>query len=62
MSRLAELRSRWSKVVPFEVLPITRWAAQRPTFRDANPMVINAALSRSQARPSGNWFAFAASD
>jgi nitrite reductase/ring-hydroxylating ferredoxin subunit len=62
MSRLADLRSRWSKIAPFQVLPNTRWAAQRPTFRDANPAVINAALSRSQARPSGNWFAFAAGD
>jgi nitrite reductase/ring-hydroxylating ferredoxin subunit len=62
MSRLADLRSRWSKIAPFQVLPNPRRAAQRPTFRDANPAVINAALRRSQARSSGNWFAFAASD
>jgi len=62
MSRLAGLRSRWAKSVPFQLLPATRWAAQQPTFRDADPTVIKSALGRSQARPSGNWFAFAASD
>ena len=37
------------------------WADQRPTYRDAQPAIINAALERSQRRPTGNWYAFAAS-
>ena len=35
---------------------------QRPTYSDAEPAIIDAALRRSQRRPSGNWYAFAASD
>ena len=37
------------------------WAEQRPTYRDASPAIIDAALDRSQRRPTGNWYAFAAS-
>ena len=62
MSKLSDLRSRWMKSAPFQVLPRSQWATQRPTYRDAQPAVIGAALRRSQARPSGNWYAFAASD
>jgi hypothetical protein len=58
---LTELRTRMAKTTPFEVLPRIRWAGQGPTYRDAVPAVIDAALRRSQRRPSGNWFAFAAS-
>jgi hypothetical protein len=49
------------KSFPFQILPRTAWAAQRPTYRDAEPAVIDAALKRSQSRPSGNWYVFAAS-
>lgn len=62
MSKVADFRSRLSKTIPFEVLPPLRWPAQRPTYRDAVPTVIDAALHRSQQRPSGNWYVFAASD
>jgi hypothetical protein len=48
--------------IPVRWLPRTRWAAQRPTYRDAKPTIIDSALTRSQRRPSGNWYAFAASD
>jgi nitrite reductase/ring-hydroxylating ferredoxin subunit len=61
MTRLSDLRQWWAKAAPFQVLPRTPWAAQRPAYFDAKPAVIDAALSRSQARPSGNWYAFAAS-
>jgi hypothetical protein len=54
--------ARWAKTSPFKVLPREQWASQRPTFKDAEPAIIDAALQRSQRRPSGNWFAFAASD
>jgi Domain of unknown function (DUF5914)/Rieske [2Fe-2S] domain len=62
MSRITNLRAQVSKTFPFDFLPALRWPAQRPTYRDAVPAVIAAALRRSQQRPSGNWYAFAASD
>ncbi|MCX5205610.1 DUF5914 domain-containing protein [Streptomyces sp. NBC_00237] len=37
------------------------WERQRPTWRDASPAVIAAALKRAQARPSGNWYVVGAS-
>jgi hypothetical protein len=52
---------RLSKKVPFEILPRHRWAQQRPTYRDAEPSIIEGALARSQQRPSGNWYVFGAS-
>lgn len=62
MSRIAKLRSRLSKTIPFDLLPALSWPAQRPTYRDAVPAVIDAALRRSQQRPSGNWYVLGASD
>jgi hypothetical protein len=50
------------KSMPFGILAPLRWPRQHPTYRDANPAVIDAALRRSQRRPSGNWYAFAASE
>ncbi|GGW97728.1 (2Fe-2S) ferredoxin [Streptomyces malachitofuscus] len=32
------------------------WDRQGPTWREARPAVIAAALKRAQARPSGNWY------
>ena len=47
-------KQRWPiRRVPRKVL--------RPTFAQASPEVIEAAAKRAAARPSGNWFAFAAS-
>ncbi|MGC9436987.1 DUF5914 domain-containing protein [Streptomyces sp. WG5] len=37
------------------------WQAQRPTWREARPAVIAAALGRARARPSGNWYVLGAS-
>ncbi|PRC50654.1 2Fe-2S ferredoxin, partial [Mycobacterium sp. ITM-2017-0098] len=37
------------------------WARQYPTYRQASPAVIGAALARSRQRPSGNWYTIAAS-
>ena len=62
MSRFADLTSRLAKATPLQVLAPQPWSGQRPTYRDAAPAVIDAALRRSQRRPSGNWYAFAASD
>ncbi len=58
------LVDRWrrrSKDWPVGVIPRASWTQQRPTYRDAQPAIINAALERSQRRPTGNWYVFAAS-
>jgi nitrite reductase/ring-hydroxylating ferredoxin subunit len=55
------IRRRWPKDWPLQAIPPGAWTDQRPTYRDAQPAIINAALERSQRRPTGNWFAFAAS-
>jgi len=62
MSNVRErFRRRWPKEFPLQRLPPTSWSGQRPTYRDAQPAVIEAALRRSQHMPTGNWYAFAAS-
>lgn len=61
MNILDRARRRWPKAIPLQLVPGTEWAGQRPTYRDAQPAIIQAALDRSQRRPSGNWYAFAAS-
>ncbi|OBF10636.1 DUF5914 domain-containing protein [Mycobacterium sp. 852002-10029_SCH5224772] len=58
--QLQSLRAR-SKDWPLQVIPRVSWADQHPTYRDAQPAIIEAALRRSQHRPTGNWYAFAAS-
>jgi hypothetical protein len=57
-SRVAE---RLPKDSPMQVLPKLAWSQQRPTYQQAEPAVIDAALQRTERRPSGNWFVFAAS-
>lgn len=49
------------KDVPLQVLPKISWSAQKPTFQQAEPAIIDAALDRALRRPSGNWFVIAAS-
>lgn len=62
MSAFTEFRAKAAaKGWPFTTLPRLDWAAQTPTFADADPTVISSALTRAQRRPSGNWFPFAAS-
>lgn len=58
---LNKLAARAGKAWPFELLPRIPWARQAPTYRQASPSVIDAALARSQKRPSGNWYVIAAS-
>jgi Domain of unknown function (DUF5914)/Rieske [2Fe-2S] domain len=62
VSIVTELRARLAKSTPFQLLPRTAWAGQRPTYRDAVPAVIKSALQRSQSRPSGNWYVIGAND
>lgn len=49
--------TRW----PLRPIPRTRWLEQEPTYRGARPSLIEAALKRAEARPSGNWYVLAAS-
>ncbi len=49
------------KDIPLKILPRAAWASQRSTHRDAQPAMIEAALRRSQHKPTGNWYTFAAS-
>jgi uncharacterized protein DUF5914/Rieske 2Fe-2S protein len=62
VSTWSGLASQLSKKSSLQWLPRRAGQGRRPTYRDAAPAVIDAALRRSQRRPSGNWYAFAASD
>ncbi|WP_432945461.1 DUF5914 domain-containing protein [Kribbella sp. CA-253562] len=53
--------AKWPAHWPVRWLPREPWARQQPTYRDASPPVIEAAVKRAEAQPSGNWFVFAAS-
>lgn len=55
------IERRWPKDWPLQLLPPTSWATQQPTYRQAEPPIIDAALKRSQRRATGNWYVFAAS-
>jgi hypothetical protein len=62
MNMLDAIKSRLSKTSPFQTLPRIQWSQQRPTYREAEPAVIAAAVRRSQRRSAGNWYAFTGSD
>ncbi|MEV2226017.1 DUF5914 domain-containing protein [Nocardia vinacea] len=51
----------WPKNFPLRRFPAEQWSRQRPTYPDADPALIEAALRWSQQLPGGNWYAFAAS-
>jgi nitrite reductase/ring-hydroxylating ferredoxin subunit len=53
--------ARWPRGWPLRPLAGEAWARQRPTYAAARPALIDAALSRAQSRPSGNWFVLGAS-
>ncbi len=46
---------------PLRILRRPAWTAQRPTWAEAKPGLIRAALDRALARPSGGWFVLAGS-
>jgi nitrite reductase/ring-hydroxylating ferredoxin subunit len=54
-------RRWWPANWPLQPVPRTRWSAQEPSYRAAKPAVIEGALKRAQARPSGNWYVLGAS-
>ncbi|MGI5127640.1 DUF5914 domain-containing protein [Pseudonocardia sp. CA-107938] len=47
-------------LTPFQFLRRSRWAEQEPSWRDAAPARIEAALRVALARPSGGWFVLCA--
>jgi hypothetical protein len=47
--------------IPLRRFAAQPWPEQRPTWADAKPALIAAALKRAQSRPSGNWFVLGAS-
>jgi hypothetical protein len=49
------------KRLPLRTFTSPAWSEQEPTWRDAKPALIEAALKRATARPSGNWFVVGAS-
>ena len=55
------LARRWPPNWPLRPLARGNWAGQEPTYDGARPALIDAAVKRAQARPSGNWFVLAAS-
>jgi len=61
MSLRSRLAARWPKDIPLQVIPKIDWSLQKPTYQDAEPRIIDAALERALRRPSGNWYTFAAS-
>lgn len=53
---------RWGELgIPVRLRRAVPWTQLVPTWRDAKPGLIEAALKRAQARPSGNWYVLAAS-
>jgi hypothetical protein len=61
MSLRSRIGERIPKEIALQVLPKLDWARQKPTFQQAEPAIIDAALQRALRRPSGNWYVFGAS-
>ncbi|MFC1408423.1 DUF5914 domain-containing protein [Streptacidiphilus sp. N1-12] len=54
-------RTASARRTPLGLIGAGRWSEQAPTWQAARPAVIEAALKRALARPSGNWYVLAAS-
>ena len=61
MSVRQRLAERWPSRWPVQPFDEAKWASQTPTYREADPRVIEAAAARAAQRPAGNWYVFAAS-
>ena len=59
--RIDDAESMGVRRLPLRRLPKTRWEQQEPSWQEARPALIEGALKRALARPSGNWFVLAAS-
>jgi nitrite reductase/ring-hydroxylating ferredoxin subunit len=55
------LGRRWPGRWPLQAAPRDQWSRQQPTYADARPALIGAAVKRAEGRPSGNWFVLAGS-
>ncbi|ONI80268.1 2Fe-2S ferredoxin [Saccharothrix sp. ALI-22-I] len=47
--------------IPLRRFSARPWPEQEPTWRDAQPALIESAVKRASVKPSGNWFVLAAS-
>lgn len=61
MNMPGRLLARWARDWPLRPVPRAEWAGQEPSYAGARPALIEAAVKRAQARPSGNWFVLGAS-
>ncbi|MFE3017586.1 DUF5914 domain-containing protein [Streptomyces sp. NPDC059256] len=52
---------RTGRTFPLRTGGRTPWEQQEPTWRQAKPALIDAALKRATTRPSGNWYVIGAS-
>jgi hypothetical protein len=55
------IAGRWPRRWPIQPFREPEWAKQEPTYPDCAPGLIEAAVKRASARPSGNWFVVGAS-
>ncbi|MEU8633593.1 DUF5914 domain-containing protein [Amycolatopsis sp. NPDC048633] len=61
MSVRSRITGHWPQRWPVQPFSEARWPRQRPTYQEASPAVIEAAVKRGEARPSGNWYVVGAS-
>ena len=55
-------RAAWPGGLPVRHVRRQRWLDQEPTWKEANPAVIDAAAARAALRLAGNWYVVGASD
>lgn len=58
---MVNIRDQWPERWPLQPVPRDAWAEQHPTFPEAEPRIIRAALARAERRFGGNWYVFAGS-
>lgn len=61
MKALRAIPTHWWKSSPLHPISPQIWSQQRPTYGQARPHLIEAALRSAGERPSGNWYVLAAS-
>ncbi|MBF6301381.1 Rieske 2Fe-2S domain-containing protein [Nocardia amamiensis] len=61
MKAIRAIPAHWWKTSPLRPIAPQVWSEQRPTYGQARPQLIEAALRSASQRPSGNWFVLAAS-
>lgn len=61
MKAIRAVPTHWWKSSPLQPISPQTWAQQRPTYGQARPRLIEAALRSACHRPSGNWYVLGAS-